>query len=118
MFNLHHICYAHLIIFTWNLRDKNVYYYYYYYYDDDDYDDGDDDVDDDDDDSDDDDDDDDIHQERMKSKRIILPYRSYPYLILTLFLDMTSSSSAADNVKLIPCSLRGCFRVTPFELSP
>ena len=32
MFNLYHICYAHLIIFTWNLRDINVNYYYYYYY--------------------------------------------------------------------------------------
>ena len=30
MFNLYHICYAHLVIFTWNLRDKNVNYYYYY----------------------------------------------------------------------------------------
>ena len=26
------VCYAHLNIFTWNLRDINVYYYYYYYY--------------------------------------------------------------------------------------
>ena len=26
------VCYAHLNIFTWNLRDVNVYYYYYYYY--------------------------------------------------------------------------------------
>ena len=25
------VCYAHLNIFTWNLRDRNVYYYYYYY---------------------------------------------------------------------------------------
>ena len=25
------VCYAHLNIFTWNLRDINVYYYYYYY---------------------------------------------------------------------------------------
>ena len=23
------VCYAHLNIFTWNLRDINVYYYYY-----------------------------------------------------------------------------------------
>ena len=27
-----YICNAHLIIFIWNLRDKNVNYYYYYYY--------------------------------------------------------------------------------------
>ena len=26
------LCNAHLIIFTWNLRDINVNYYYYYYY--------------------------------------------------------------------------------------
>ena len=26
------VCNAHLIIFTWNLRDINVNYYYYYYY--------------------------------------------------------------------------------------
>ena len=26
------VCYAHLNIFKWNLRDINVYYYYYYYY--------------------------------------------------------------------------------------
>ena len=27
------VFYAHLNIFTWNLRDINVYYYYYYMYD-------------------------------------------------------------------------------------
>ena len=26
------VCYAHLNIFKWNLRDINVYYYYYYYF--------------------------------------------------------------------------------------
>ena len=26
------VCNAHLIIFTWNLRDINVNYYHYYYY--------------------------------------------------------------------------------------
>ena len=29
MFNLYHICNVHLIIFIWNLRDKNLNYYYY-----------------------------------------------------------------------------------------
>ena len=58
-----------------------------------------------------------IREERMKSERMIPPYRSYPYLMLTLFLDMTSSSSATDNVNLIPRSLRRWFCVTPFELS-
>ena len=42
MFNLYHICYVHLIIFTWNLLDKNDDYYYDYDYDDDDDDDDDD----------------------------------------------------------------------------
>ena len=31
MFNLYHICYAHLIIFTWNLRGKNVNFFFFFY---------------------------------------------------------------------------------------
>jgi len=62
-----------------------------------------------------------VHQERMKGEGVNPPYRSYSHLMFTLFLDMTPSSSPADNVNYHARCVDVCFRricVTPFELPP